>query len=231
VPDTPTRWQGLVIRKGPKDSEKFIGIVLEALRTIASCPTGSALLNGIDAWYAQRRAAGNPPPYAVCILPKPSNRPSPLTLIPAIKSLGIAALTIPRGSRQYQAGSVTKVASADRASDRTTGSYSAVYWDPVTAETPDGARPPFIALVHELIHAYNNLRGDSYLTGASFAAAPAPVQASIANAPAPPGGAQVGANHVDEWAVVGLHGFGAGQITENQIRQELGIAHRATYSF
>ena len=65
--DTPTRWQGVIIRKRTNDSEKWVGIVLEALRTIASCPSGQQLLDGIAAWYAQRRTAGNPPAYAVCI--------------------------------------------------------------------------------------------------------------------------------------------------------------------
>ena len=42
-----------------------------------------------------------------------------------------------------------------------TGSASKVLWNPNVIATPDGTRPSFIGLAHELIHAFRNARGDA----------------------------------------------------------------------
>ena len=38
---------------------------------------------------------------------------------------------------------------------------SAIKWNPQQTVTPDGKRPPFIGLAHEMIHARHNLKGES----------------------------------------------------------------------
>ncbi len=41
------------------------------------------------------------------------------------------------------------------------GTAMAIMWNPSIINTPHGPRPPFIALAHQLIHAWHNLMGDT----------------------------------------------------------------------
>ncbi len=81
------------------------------------------------------------------------------------------------------------------------GSASVIGYDYRGAETPDGERPPFIGLAHELIHARRNLLGTANPHG-----------------------------DWEEKETVGfaLYSGDAG-ITENAIRQEHGLPRRVTY--
>ncbi|MDT7953667.1 MAG: M91 family zinc metallopeptidase [Acetobacteraceae bacterium] len=85
-----------------------------------------------------------------------------------------------------------------------TGTVSAIKWDPASTETPDGARPPYIALAHELIHCMHNLKGTSYMTG-------------------------IGDVKVDEMMVTGLKGYEQQPVSENRIREEHGVHYRSSY--
>ncbi len=120
--------------------------------------------------------------------------------------------------RNYEPGSVTNASNEARASTPNHGSVSAIRWDPVHTSTPDGSRPPFIALAHELIHAWRNLCGNSYLSAGRGTLA-----AKFT------GGGEATKN-ADEMKVVGLRGFEQEPITENRIRAEHGLPYRNSYT-
>src|SRR6202022_3470050 len=71
------------------------------------------------------------------------------------------------GTRKYHGTNLTCAASEEYASTPRRGSVSAVTWNPQKKWTPDGKRPEFIGLVHELEHARRNLYGESHLTPSS----------------------------------------------------------------
>jgi hypothetical protein len=95
------------------------------------------------------------------------------------------------------------------------GTFTTIYWDPSITQTPDGVRPSWIGLAHELIHARRNLLGIGYLND----------------------------NKTEELHTVGLSLLGSplgvtqndrrrlGAITENDIREEHGLELRKRYSF
>lgn len=182
--DTATDWAGVIIRTKATDSKAFVGLVKAALAKIDSKPVGKALLQGIAAESGKAKWG-----YTVCIMPKESKK----------KSFGPLIRW-----RVYEAGSVTNSSSDTNASNGT-GAVSSIKWDPVTPETPDGARPPYVALAHELIHCYHNLRGTAHLIGGAAA------------------------TKRDEMRVCGLQGYEKEPISENRIRGEHGIAYRCSY--
>lgn len=184
MPDTKTAWPGIIIRTSLADSKLFDGLVIEALNKIDSKPVGKQLLATITAEIAKEKYG-----YLVCIKPKKSIKDH---LGPLIRW------------RTYDAGSVTKSASDQNASDGT-GTVSGITWDPKNHETPDGSRPPYIGLSHELIHCMYNLLGTSQLISGQDAIT------------------------LDEMRVTGLRGYEQAPISENRIRREHGVALRVSY--
>jgi hypothetical protein len=185
MPDTQTPFDGIIVRTKATDSKSFATKVIAALNTIYSKPVGKALLDGIVSMIDKQKFG-----YTVCIMPKESVK----------KSFGPLIRW-----RTYERGSVTKAASDAAASDPTLGAVSSIKWDPIHNKTPDGSRPPYIGLAHELIHCYHNLRGSSTLVG--------------------------GAERVkeDEMRVTGLRGFEQEPISENRIRAEHNLPYRSSY--
>jgi hypothetical protein len=100
---------------------------------------------------------------------------------------------------------VTKAASDQNAADGT-GAVSSISWDPKNEATPDGSRPPYIGLAHELIHSLYNLLGTSHLLAGEDG------------------------KTLDEMRVTGLKGYEGMAISENRIRKEHGITYRSSYS-
>jgi hypothetical protein len=184
MPDTPTHWAGIIIRTKATDSKAFVGLVQAALAKIDSKPVGRQLLTNIANEIGKAKFG-----YSVCIMPKESVK----------KSFGPAIRW-----RTYAKGSVTRAGADDKASDGS-GINSAIKWDPKSEDTPDGTRPPFIGLAHELIHCMFNLQGTSILTSGSDGL------------------------KRDEMRTTGLQGFENEPISENRIRQEQGIAYRCSY--
>jgi hypothetical protein len=185
MPDTNTKWAGLIIRTKATDSKLFVGLVTDALDKINSKPVGKALLDTIAAEVGKAKFG-----YTVCIMPKASIKNS---FGPLIRW------------RTYEKGSVTVTGNEEAASNGT-GAISSIKWDPKNEETPDGSRPPFIALAHELIHCMHNLLGTSHIIGGDDA------------------------KKLDEMRVTGLKGYEQEPISENRIRKEHGIAYRNSYS-
>ncbi len=183
--DTATNYAGIIIRTNAGDSKAFVTEVEAALAKIESKPIGHQLLANIVAEIGKAKWG-----YTVCIMPKGSIK----------KSFGPLIRW-----RTYEKGSVTKAASDQNASDGT-GAVSSIKWDPRNCDTPDGARPPFIGLAHELIHAWHNLAGDSHVIGGDDA------------------------KKLDEMRVVGLKGYEYLPISENRIRKEHNVAYRSAYA-
>lgn len=184
MPDTATAYAGIIIRTKASDSKLFVGKVQTALAKINSKPVGHQLLAAIVAEIG-KVAFG----YTVCIMPKGSVKNS---FGPLIRW------------RTYERGAITKAASDQNAADGT-GAVSSIKWDPQHTKTPDGTRPPFIALAHELIHCMYNLQGTSHLLAGEDG------------------------KKLDEMRVTGLKGYEGEVISENRIRQEHNIAYRNSY--
>lgn len=183
MPEKNTKWAGVTITTRPTDSKLFVGLVETALDKIYSKPVGKSLLDAIAAEVGKAGRGG----YTVTIYPKDSVK----------ETFG------PFRWRVYQTGSVTKTGSELNATNGT-GSISIIRWDPKANATPDGARPPFIALAHELIHCMHNLKGTSHLL-------------------------TIAEKKIDEMMVTGLRGYEQEPISENRIRGEHGIAYRNSY--
>ena len=180
----PTRCSGIVVKVVSRDHPFFFAMVQEALGRIYSRPVGRQLIDDI-----QQRAVPNPTlGYKVAILlPR-----QPIRAAPA----GAAADFTP-GSKAVRAREDHAVWLERR--QRGPGSATAIFWNPNVITTPDGARPAFIGLAHELIHARRNLLG---IAAADWV--------------------------IEEESTVGLNNAG-GDITENAIRAEHGIPMRVRY--
>lgn len=190
VTNRPTQWNGVIVRTKPGDSKAFAAQVDKALDMIASRPEGRRLLEDIA------QPDSGPPQqfgYKVCIQPAAST-----------KTTGLLSR-----KRDYTGTNVTLATSDVRASTPGQGAASAIRWNPDQETTPDGKRPAWVGLAHELIHAQRNLNGQSKLTSAS------------ANGGSP--------KALDEKEVVGLDGHGGNGVTENKIRREHGIDPRTKY--
>lgn len=141
--DTPTPYAGIVIRlRSAGESAIFPILVAEALAKIDSKPVGKQLLSEIVALSSRAKFG-----YTVCIM-----RPANLSVVEPNDGRG----------PQWNAGSLAKRASEADASDPLKGTPTAVTWNANVIDTPDGARPSFIALAHELIHALYNLKGEAF---------------------------------------------------------------------
>ena len=182
-----TDWDGIVIVTDASTSSHFVGLVKAALAKLASKPVGKSLLDGIEAEAANTTFTSAGVTFSVKILPKASQKKSFLF----------------KSWRVYQPGSVT-FAMSDSNACNATGTASAIKWDPQNKNAPDGARPPFIGLAHELIHCYYNLRGGSLHN-------------------------TTGKDH-DEAQVVGLAGYEQNTISENRIRAEHNVPYRKQYN-
>ena len=95
---------------------------------------------------------------------------------------------------------VAKRANELEAMQEKVGTITVIDFNANIITTPDGPRPAFIGLAHELIHAYYNLRGQA-IRGKS-----------------------------EEFATVGLGDGKQRDITENAIREEHGLPLREMYS-
>jgi hypothetical protein len=180
--DHNTRFDGIIVRlRGDSESAMFPGIVNEALAKISSKPVGKTLIDGIVSQAGKKKYG-----YTVCIM-----RPADMSIVDKNDGKG----------PQWSAGSVCKRGD-EAASCGGTGSVSAVTWNPNGISTPDGSRPSFIGLAHELIHAYYNLLGTAMMNAKD-----------------------------EEYRTVGLAPHAnTRDITENKIRSEHGIPARDAYS-
>ena len=177
--DFTTQYDGIIVRLRTADeSAMFPGLVNEALLTINSRPRGRALLDGIVA-NASKMKFG----FTICIM-----RPS-----------GLSVVNDGNGP-QWSSGSICKRTNEMKACDGT-GCVSSITWNANVIATPDGARPAFIGLAHELIHAYYSLLGQGVLKAKD-----------------------------EEYCTVGLppHAL-TRDITENSIRAEHGLPMRMSY--
>ena len=209
---TQTKWNGVVIKTRPGDSKAFTGQVHAALDEIASQPAGKQLLQEIGDHQSNDKFG-----YKVAIMPQASEKRQTLFGRP----------------RTYADGNVTRSASDQKASTPGEGTVSSVKWNPQQTVTPDGKRPPFIGLAHEMIHAHNNLKGESSLiskpsssTAGMGAQGPGETAQAKTSRPADP-------KIEDENKVVGLGKYAdsaAYPLTENTIRQEHGLPPRQAYS-
>ncbi len=198
--DTPSKYPGIIIRMNSEsDSVVFPTLVNRALDTIASKATGFKLLNGI-ANRAKQAKFG----FTVCIkranmhysypcraketqLETISTQPKPLLMAGTNKAV--------RGNETEAINGV--------------GSITAITYNANMISTPDGDRPAWIGLAHELIHAYYNLKGKGLGSG------------TVMNVN--------GAVEQEEMATVGLGDVKQRSITENKIRSEHGLPIRKTY--
>ncbi|WP_175891596.1 M91 family zinc metallopeptidase [Burkholderia cepacia] len=175
----------------------FFQQVVDALAKIESKPTGRALLESIrQSGLSSGQGAGinDGFGYKVCIMP--------------------AAISTDE-SASYVGGNKTKSSSADKSSTPGKGAQSVVYWNPTLTRTPDGERPAFIGLAHELIHAQRNLYGNSIETNEALQRL---------------GATYTNSREADEHQVVGFWQWRDQPITENKIRAEHGVPQRLQYS-
>lgn len=184
--DTQTNYPGIIIRmRNQTDSVYFPMLVNQALQTIASRPVGDKLLQGLVSRVGQAKFG-----YTVCIL---------------------------RADMTYNSGCETKWVGTNKAVRAQEieaitsgiGSVTAITYNANMINTPDGSRPSWVGLAHELIHAYYNLKGKGLGSGI------------IKNVN--------GLVEQEEMATVGL-GLGPHRgITENMIRAEHNLPLRITY--
>ena len=180
--DHQTTVAGVIVRlRDVNESINFVAIVGEALQKINANTVGAKLLTQIGA-LSNKAQFG----YTICVM-----RPAGLAMVDKNDGKG----------PQWSGGSVAKRANeADACNGK--GTVTAVTWNANVLSTPDGARPTFIALAHEFIHALYNLKGEGYLDASD-----------------------------EEYRTVGLAPVAtAREITENLIRAENGVPLRATYS-
>lgn len=140
MPDIATPYPGIIIRCGADDLY-YPGLVSAGLQTIAGKPVGYSLLRSI-AKRAEKAQDG----FTV-VIKKPASHLEPDPTNPAM-----FVNTWTNKAVRFN---------EDNACNGT-GTRTAVSWNPNILTSPDGSRPPFIALAHELIHALNNLRGTAY---------------------------------------------------------------------
>jgi hypothetical protein len=190
---TPSTFQGIAIATYG-DPGSFADVVNDALREIGSRPIGRMLLSSIE--------LDGPAPPANANGVK-------VTIRDAARFAGRSNVSI----RANEANGCWQASQG--ASTEGPGTFSIIHWDPNIKQTPDGVRPPFIGLAHELIHARRNLLGIGYLND----------------------------NKTEERHTVGLSLLGSsvgvtqhdrrrlGAITENDIREEHGIEPRMKYTF
>jgi hypothetical protein len=190
---TQSSYPGIVIvTEG--DPGDFANVVNTALLTIGSGPMGRMLLLSI----------GQDGPDAP--------RGAKVTIRDAARYYGRSNVSI-RFNETHACWQAPQ--GAQGAPTEGSGTFTTIYWDPNITQTPDGVRPYWIGLAHELIHARRNLLGIGHLND----------------------------NRTEELHTVGLSLSGSpggisqhdrgrwGPISENDIRAEHGIVPRTRYSF
>jgi hypothetical protein len=180
--DVPTEYSGLLIQADDKLHPMFQAIARDALKAIASKPVGRRLLMDIDQTPLPPRSR-----FKIRICCPAVIRAAPGDVVDATP-----------GSKAVRGNELAAVAGTGR--NRGPGAGTAIRWNPNNINTPDGSRPSFIGLAHELIHARRNLLG-------------------IASA----------STREEEEYTVGFRYNGDG-INENAIRAEHGVPLRATYT-
>ncbi len=171
-----TDWNGIIVRC-PQGNHVYPCLVREALFRIISRPYGNLLIRNIHSYPFQSNVG-----YKVCIYRTKQDIYDFMT--------GKDDIVTNTARRINEINATNGV-----------GTSTAIMWNPNIINTPHGPRPPFIALAHELIHAWHNLRGDA-----------------------------LPENRWEEMATVGLFQYeNYRQITENKIRIEHGVSVRTTY--
>lgn len=170
-----TDYAGIIVKVDPAQSPIFEALVKEALGKIYSKPVGKGLIDGIINNGAAQFG------YKVAIM-----RPD----MTADKGAG---------DQTWKGGSRAMRISEDNACNGT-GSVTRIDWNPNVTAGPDGARPPFIGLAHELVHALHNLMGNASKD-----------------------------TRKEEKRTVGLNAYLNVLPNENAIRQEHNVSHRASY--
>ncbi len=185
VVNTTYPHEGIQVVQKEGESPTFPGQVNSALNTIASKPNGNEVLNSL----ANSKNVNNWP-FATKIVPATSKM-----------------VDTPGGAsrREYTAGSVTQSFSDTDASSGK-GAQSAIRWNPQSTLTPDGERPPFVGLGHELVHSMHNANGTTI-----------------------PSAGDTGKQD-DEHQATGIGNYADSRLTENGIREEHGLPRRDTYS-
>ena len=186
---SPSGYPGIDIQTREGDSKKFHDLVQQGLVKIDSEPNGHALISRLG----QAGANHNEWPTTVRIVPAASQ--------PAKKFGGLLP------TRNYTGNNQTLPARADNASNGE-GSWSAVRYNPKKTETPDGERPPWVGLGHELTHAMRNAEGTSVSSS---------------------GGGEDG-RRISEHRATGIGDYSNEPLSENGIRQEHGLPERTNYS-
>ena len=175
------KYPHIQIKYDEKKDPTFGLTATEALKIIDSGPLGSRMLGDIEA--APVNAVGG---YKVCIM----------------KHRGDGPLGDNDGSSKTDPCShANSVFQKEEDGVPGLGSASVVRWIPTQWVTPDGKRPPFIGLAHELVHAWNNALGQSVYDVAK-----------------------------NEKIVTGLLTSNNNVVTENAIRAEHKINARLSYS-
>lgn len=216
---TSTQYHGVMVGRRPLHPASFVGATLEALGKIAGGAAGHRLMDEIELAAALIHTTL---PYKVAIIPSGdgqrvsispgsfgarvyagTNGASASNLVRAqgAQQVGRTSAPVPLTGNVSNFNAAAWAGAQMRFLDGDIGSPSMIRWNPGKYDSPDGHRPPFIGLAHELIHALRSLKGAT----AVYAEA-------------------------DERAVTGLHPYPAGPITENAIRADHGIAPRSRYS-
>lgn len=172
-----TPFQFIVVENDAAVNPTFPLTVIDALNKINSQPVGASLLTAIS---------------NAVIAPDPTNNFKVKIIRPAATAT-IGQPGIEGGSRAVAWNELDGRAGG-------AGCKAACYWNPNIFNTPNGARPAFIGLAHELIHCYHYTNG---LAKSSYAE--------------------------EEQFTVGLAPHAAVPICENTIRAEHGVPARTTY--
>ena len=171
-----TRYEHIKVRIDEASSPMYVTMVNEALDKIYSKPVGKLLIDSIiENGQAQFG-------YKVCI-----KRPD----------MGV---TVIRGEKVIGSGN-TAIRINELNACNGQGTQTLIKYNHNTIATPDGSRPNFIGLAHELVHALHNLNGDASSNTAE-----------------------------EEYRTVGIGKFANEEICENSIRVEHNVPRRMVYS-
>jgi hypothetical protein len=133
---TPTNTNFVMVFNDSTANQTFGLTVVEALTKIGSQPIGAALLQAIANAPVAADPAGN---FKVKVI-----RPDTHATI---------------GQPGMEGGSRAVAFNEADGRQGGAGSRAACYWNPNIYNTPNGSRPAFIGLAHELIHCYHYVNG------------------------------------------------------------------------
>ncbi|MCC7267369.1 MAG: hypothetical protein IT546_08515 [Caulobacteraceae bacterium] len=136
----------------PSVSVAFSILVVEALRTIYSKPNGKRLL---DEFANHSKHAKSYLGNQVVLIQRA------YSWIDGHKTTGIFSDSSKDASKGLNWAAGSKCIRVDEAAASAGGTASKILWNPNVIATPDGARPAFVGLAHELIHAFRNARGEA----------------------------------------------------------------------